>query len=54
MGCNELILIQNGQAIHFPIGQSMALMIRFQVKNELLLLLSGADIPFVEGTVTIH
>lgn len=31
----------------------MAPTIRFQVKNELLLL-SGADIPFVEGTVTIH
>lgn len=28
-------------------------MIKFQMKNELLLL-SGADIPFIEGTVTIH
>jgi hypothetical protein len=35
----------------------MAVMINFlwrkKMKNELLLL-SGADIPFVEGTVTIH
>ena len=45
--------MKNFQDIRLFMRQLMAAMIRFLMMNELLLL-SGNESPFVEGSITIH